>query len=138
MILAVPTERRTKSLVVDLRNISFAHTTQQVRDRRKTVTRRVGWRFLGPGDRLSAVVKSRGLRQGESVQRLATIRVVDVREERLDRMVKDWQYGVTECKLEGFASDEILRNPKYFVAWFAASHGCHQDSLVTRIEFEYE
>jgi hypothetical protein len=121
-----------------LRNISFAHTTQQVRDRRKTVTRRVGWRFLRPGERLSAIVKSRGLPKGESVQRLATIRVVDVREERLDRMVEDWEYGVTECKLEGFANDAILCNPKHFVAWFAVNHGCHEDSPVTRIEFEYE
>ncbi len=121
-----------------MRNISFAHTTQQIRDRQKTVTRRVGWRFLRPGERLSAVEKSRGLAKGESVQRLATIRVVDVREERLDRMIEDWEYGVTECRLEGFANDEILRNPNYFVAWFAVNHGCRQDSLVTRIEFEYE
>lgn len=98
----------------------------------------MGWRFLRFGERLSAVVKSRGLPKGESIQRLTTIRVVDVREERLDRMVEDWEYGVTECKLEGFANDQILRNPNCFVAWFAVNHGCPEDSLVTRIEFEYE
>jgi len=32
------------------RNISFALTTQQVRNRTKTVTRRAGWLFLKAGD----------------------------------------------------------------------------------------
>ena len=44
------------------RNMSFALTTEQVRRREKTVTRRRGWWFLKPGDIVTAVKKARGLR----------------------------------------------------------------------------
>lgn len=37
------------------RNMSFALTTSQIRDRSKTVTRRFGWWFLVPGDQVWAV-----------------------------------------------------------------------------------
>lgn len=59
------------------RNISFALTTDQIRDRTKTVTRRKGWKFLKAGDTLNACVKCMGLRPGEQIERLAIIRVVD-------------------------------------------------------------
>lgn len=39
------------------RNMSFALTTDQVKDRVKTVTRRNGWWFLKPGDIVNAVKK---------------------------------------------------------------------------------
>ena len=55
------------------RNMSFAITTSQVRDRSKTVTRRLGWRFLKRGDVVCAVVKNMGLKKGEKVQRLCRI-----------------------------------------------------------------
>jgi len=35
------------------RLMSVALTEQAVRERRKTVTRRLGWQFLKPGDRLT-------------------------------------------------------------------------------------
>jgi hypothetical protein len=53
-----------------VRNISFALTTAQVRARTKTVTRRVGWTFLKPGDLLQPVVKCRGLKKGERVEKI--------------------------------------------------------------------
>lgn len=117
-----------------MRNISFAHTTQRIRDRTKTVTRRVGWRFLKSGDLLSAVVKSQRLRKGEKVQRLATIRVVDVRQERLIKMWHEREYGLEECRREGFGDDPRLSNPTEFAEWFASSHGCDLEDTVTRIE----
>ena len=45
--------------------ISFSLTTPQFRDGTKDVTRRLGWTFLKPGDRLCAVVKAMGLKKGE-------------------------------------------------------------------------
>ena len=44
-----------------MRNMSFSATVQQVRDRTKTVTRRVGWKTLQPGEVLRAVEKGQGL-----------------------------------------------------------------------------
>lgn len=120
-----------------MRNISFALTTEQVCKRIKTVTRRTGWGSLQPGTLLCAVRKGMGLRRGERVERLGTIRVVSVRRERLSRMVEDEAYGRSECAAEGFASDPVLSTPVEFVQWFAASHKCDASDEVTRIEFEY-
>ncbi|QDT07976.1 hypothetical protein K227x_64060 [Rubripirellula lacrimiformis] len=66
------------------RNISFALTTQQIRDKTKTVTRRKGWKFLKPGDILNGCVKCMGLRPGEKIERLGQIYVTDVRREPLN------------------------------------------------------
>ena len=54
-----------------MRNMSFYHTTEQIRNRSKTVTRRLGWAFLKPGDRVRAIVKGRGLKKGQKVEPLA-------------------------------------------------------------------
>jgi hypothetical protein len=43
-----------------MRSMSFALTTDQVRARTKTVTRRLGWTFLKAGDRIRAVVRCHG------------------------------------------------------------------------------
>jgi hypothetical protein len=48
------------------------------------------------------------------------------------------EYGLEECRLEGFGHDPRLSNPTEFVEWFAFSHGCDLESTVTRIEFTYE
>lgn len=68
-------------------------TKQQINSRAKTVTRRLGWRNLKPGDLLSGVEKGMGLKAGEKVVRLATIRVVSIRFESLRRMTDDLDYG---------------------------------------------
>jgi len=44
------------------RNISFALTTKQIRNRSKTVTRRLGWLHIKKGDVLNACVKCMGLK----------------------------------------------------------------------------
>jgi hypothetical protein len=134
-----------------MRNISFALTTQQVRDHQKTVTRRVGWTFLKVGDLLCAIEKGQGLMKGEKVRRIGVIRVVDVRVERLDRMESESIYGQQECISEGFPN----LSPMEFVAMFCASHKIPDNrpwglpkrrrqafpmlpcDEVTRIEFEY-
>ena len=45
------------------RNMSFAMTTEQIRARTKTVTRRFGWWFLKAGDQVWAVEKAMGLKK---------------------------------------------------------------------------
>lgn len=66
------------------RLMSIALTTDQVRRRTKTQTRRVGWLMIAPGDQLTLCPKVRGRRAGEPLERIVTVDVVDVRRERLD------------------------------------------------------
>ncbi len=48
-----------------MRNISFSLTERQFMDKSKTVTRRLGWKFLKPGDRLMGCRKCMGLKPGD-------------------------------------------------------------------------
>jgi len=50
-----------------MRNMSFFLTTDQIRNKTKTVTRRDGWLFLKPGDIVQACVKCQGLKKGEKI-----------------------------------------------------------------------
>ncbi len=122
-----------------MRNISFALTTQQIQDGTKTVTRRMGWRFLKVGELLQPVRKGMGLKPGEKIERLrAPIRVVNVRSEALCEMLESATYGLQECRLEGFADDPDWGTPEGFVQRFCASHkGCTPYTWIRRIEFEY-
>lgn len=116
------------------RHISFFLTTDQVRRRVKTVTRRAGWRSLKVGTRLWACVKCQGLRKGERAERLAVIEVTAVSREPLRRLIDEPAYGRAECRDEGFPHF----TPEQFVAMFCASHkGCTPESEVTRISFRY-
>jgi hypothetical protein len=114
------------------RNISFALTTDQIRNRSKTVTRRKGWKFLKAGDILNACVKCMGLKPGEKIERLGQIRIVSVRREPLTSMWLE-PYGKMEAAKEGF--------PKLagadFVWMFCDHMKCDESQEVTRIEFEY-
>ena len=112
--------------------MSFSLTTDQVLERRKWVTRRVGWWSLLQGTELRAVQKAMGLRKGERVRELAIIRVVDVRVERLDELVRPGAYGAREMILEGFPG----MDPQDFLN--LASFEDHDPSVVVnRIQFEY-
>lgn len=117
-----------------MRNISFALTTRQFLDRSKTVTRRVGWAFLKPGDLLCGIKKGQGLKKGEKVNRLGVIRVVGVSREWMSDF-RSRPDAAEECKREGFPD----MTPEEFYLFFRKSHpepGL-DDLLVTRIEFEY-
>lgn len=109
------------------RNMSFAFTTQQVRDRTKTVTRRFGWWFLKPGDTLNACKKCMGLKKGEKVKKICKIRVVSTRKEPLDAITKE------DCVKEGFPHYE----PNDFVNMMVSNYRCAVDKPVNRIEFKY-
>lgn len=115
------------------RNISFALTTQQFKDRTKTVTRRLGWINLKPGQILNGCVKCMGLKPGEKIELLGQIRVVSVRREPLSKMLHNKRYGKAEAVKEGFSD----MNGERFVAMFSKNMGCPWSEMVTRIEFEY-
>lgn len=104
-------------------------TTEQVRARTKTVTRRMGWDMLRAGDLLCAVEKSQGLGKGGKIVRLGVIRVVSVRQEYLaDEITPE------DVVAEGFQDWSTEK----FVDFFCHGHrGVTPDSIVTRIEFEY-
>lgn len=117
------------------RNISFALTTDQIKNKTKTVTRRKGWSFLKAGDTLNACVKCMGLKPGEKIERLGQVRVVDVRREPLSDLIADMSgnYGRVECRREGFPG---MTGPE-FVDMFCKHMGGQPDQIVSRIEFEY-
>ena len=110
-----------------MRNISFALTTPQIRNRRKTVTRRAGWLFLKPGDLLQGVVKSQGLKKGEHPEKLCVIRVVRVSREPLNYISR------AEVEHEGFPD----KSPQWFIAFYCGHNKGVPSQMITRIEFEY-
>jgi len=109
------------------RNMSFMLTTEQIKNKTKTVTRRIGWWFLKPGDILNACEKCQGLKKGEKVKKICQIGVVSVR--------TDWLKAIdsNELKLEGFPSMTVAD----FIDMFCKHNKCRPGSIVNRIEFMY-
>ena len=121
-----------------MRNMSFMLTPDQILAQTKTVTRRIGWRNLLVGTSIQPVRKGMGLKAGEKVERLGVpVRITNVRRELLSRMSEDIEYGMEECKREGFGEHPVYAWPSGFIEMFCSTHRCGPDSLVTRIEFEY-
>lgn len=110
------------------RNMSFRITTEQIRNRTKTVTRRLGWKFLKPGDILNACVKCQGLKKGERVEKICQIRVISSRLEPLNAVTSE------DVEKEGFPS----MSPLDFMIMFAQANKVKEPTTpVNRIEFEY-
>lgn len=109
------------------RNISFFHTRDQIKGKTKTVTRRLGWLFLKPGDILNACEKCQGLRKGEKIVKICQIRIISIRREPLNAIT------VEGCAAEGFP--EMM--PAQFIKFFCEAMACTFLAIVTRIEFEY-
>ena len=117
-----------------MRLMSFALTTEQVRRRQKTVTRRLGWRFLKPGTLLQPVVKCQGIPKGGTVEKIGgPVRVKRVTRERLSALLADDEWACSEVVDEGFGH----LSPPEFVTMFCEHNGCKPGTYVTRIEFEY-
>lgn len=115
-----------------MRNMSFQRTSEQMRARAMTVTRRLGWRDLERGEVVQAVGQTRGLPKGSKVEKLGVIRVVAVRREPLSRLMQD-RYGRLEAAKEGYPG----LSGRELVERFVASTGCTRSTVVTRIEFEH-
>jgi len=109
------------------RNMSFALTTEQFKDRSKTVTRRFGWLFLRPGDVVCGVEKAMGFKKGEKIKRLGMIEILSTRREPLNEITKE------DCIKEGFPEME----PSDFVKMLCQHSRCNPWDTVTRIEFKY-
>ena len=108
-----------------MRNMSFACTERQLLDGTKTVTRRLGWRLLRPGDRVCAVRKCQGLKKGEKVHRLGVIEILNVR--------REWLCNITPedaCR-EGF----LGQSRGWFMKMFCELNRCGEFEIVNRIEF---
>ena len=113
------------------RLMSVALTEQAVRERRKTVTRRLGWAGLQPGTRLTLCRKVMGRRRRdggvEPLVRIAEVEVVSVRREPLSAI------GPDETALEGLPD----MTAGAFVEFFCEHMRCSPDDIVTRIEWRY-
>ena len=115
------------------RNMSFAKTIQQFKNRTKTVTRRNGWDFLKPGDIVRGVEKGMGLKKGEKVRRLGLIRIISAEREPLQRMIDDPEYGKREAVSEGLPE----WTGEQFVKFYCAFNKVTPDYAPNRIAFEY-
>jgi len=109
------------------RNMSFMLTTDQIRNRTKTVTRRFGWNHIKVGEILNACEKCQGLKKGEKIVKLATIRVVGkkwIDVESIDR---------ADLVKEGFPN----MTPDEFIGILCGNDKRKRAGMVNRIEFEY-
>jgi len=97
------------------------------RNRSKTVTRRLGWDNLRPGERFMGVEKGQGLKKGEHVTRLHAATCTDNRAEPLNAITP------ADVVREGFP----CKTPEWFVAMFCAANRCGPKSIVNRVEFEH-
>jgi hypothetical protein len=110
-----------------MRNMSFMLTQEQIKNRTKIVTRRLGWRNIRVDQQIRAVDRVRGLKKGEHPRELAIIRVTGERWEPLKVITRE------EVIKEGFPELSKVE----FIRLFCKSMRCTPDTLVHRIEFEY-
>jgi len=109
------------------RSMSFALTKPQIRKRTKTVTRRLGWENLKPGEQVWAVEKAQGLKKGEKQVRLCLIECVRNQPGPL------YMISEADCTREGFPD----MTPEQFITMFCNANRCEQNQIVNRIEFKY-
>lgn len=107
--------------------MSVSLTEAAVVARRKTVTRRLGWRFAKPGDRITLCRKVMGRKPGEPLVRIAEVELVEVRRERLDSIDR------RDLVREGF----VGWSPDLFVEYFCRKMRVAPDTIVTRIRWRY-
>jgi hypothetical protein len=114
------------------RLMSVALTEDAIRSRTKTVTRRLGWRFLKPGDHLTLCRKVMGRKKPdgtvEPLVRLAEVEVVSVRQERLHKITEQ------DVRAEGFAGWTAEQFVEFFCEHIPRAY---PTGYVTRIEWRY-
>ena len=115
--------------------MSFAITLEQARSMKKDVTRRQGWADLQEGEIIQQVVKGMGLKKGETVEKIHTIKAIHVTREPLIAIVTLPHRGhpLSEVEREGFPG----RTADWFVDMYCRHNRCNPTDLVTRIEFRY-
>ena len=112
-----------------MRLMSFSLTTEQIRARTKTVTRRLGWGNLQQGERFGAIEKGQGLPRGTHVVRLGVLECVSNWPEPL------WAVTDADVALEGFPGMTRAE----FIEMFCELSGyrCEPTTRVNRILFRY-
>lgn len=110
------------------RLMSVAFTEDAVRSHTKTVTRRKGWTFLAPGDRITLCRKVMGRKKGEPLVRIADVTVLSVRREPLERITEQ------DLVREGFPG---MNREEFMRRYFVEAQGIQPGDLVTRIEWVY-
>lgn len=110
--------------------MSVSYTEQAVLERRKTVTRRLGWTFLKAGDRLTLCRKVMGRKPGEPLVRLAEVEVVSVERVPLRYI------NAPDVRREAVPGMEDA-DPDEWVRWFCEHMRCTPYTEVTRIEWRY-
>lgn len=114
------------------RLMSVSFTEGAVRARRKTVTRRLGWRFLQPGQHVTLCRKVMGRRAGEPLERIAEVEIVSVRREPLAAITAG------DIIREGFATAAGYRaDRERFLSLFRDHMKAGPETIVTRIEWRY-
>jgi hypothetical protein len=116
-----------------MRFMSFSLTTPQIKAGTKTVTRRLGWADLKPGEQVMACVKCMGIPKGGHVEKIRVIECVSNREEPLCQMTNVLAYGDAEVKREGFPK----MTPQQFVDMFCKHMKVEAWECVNRVEFRY-
>ncbi len=109
-----------------MRLMSVSLTERQVRERRKTVTRRPGWKDLRANGHLMLCRKVMGLRAGERIVRITPFEVISV-----------WREPMSAVDAEDVAA-EVFPDwmPAEFVEFFCRTYaGCNRDTEVTRVEW---
>ncbi|MAT14249.1 MAG: hypothetical protein CMJ46_03160 [Planctomyces sp.] len=109
--------------------MSFSMTTEQARNKTKTVTRRdeETWKHLRLGDRVLQVEKAQGLKKGEKQVEIHEIEIVAV---RLEPLTSEF-VTPEEVVKEGFPGME----PEEFITMY--KRGRKKVDRVRRIEFKY-
>jgi hypothetical protein len=110
------------------RLMSVSMTEDAVRRRAKTVTRRKGWAYLRPGDRLTLCRKVMGRKPGEPLVRIVDVQVVSVRREPLERITAE---DVAREGFPGMSACEFIQR------FFVDAQGIQPGDEVTRIEWAY-
>jgi hypothetical protein len=107
--------------------MSVSLTEAAVVERRKTVTRRRGWKFLRPGEHDLAAERQPDQWLTRLAARLAEVEVVSVRREPLHAITPE------DVEREGFPGWTIPR----FIEYFLERMGGTSHTEVTRIEWRY-
>jgi len=134
-------------------NISFSETTEQIRQHRKHVTRRVDKSLRlskkEPGTILQSIERGQGIKKGEHVVKLDQIIILEVNREPLDDIIRRpvreipevirWKHIatpiLTETVLEGFPE----LTPVEFVDLFCRiNKKCTPETEITRVLFDYQ
>lgn len=133
--------------------MSVAHTEAQVRDRSKTVTRRLGWRKLRPGHEVTLCPKVMGRRRrcpwcsasegGRTRERCARCGWSGYVVDPLDRIVTVIVLSAFREPLDLITPSDVVAEgfpdwtPEQFIDFYVRTFKVDREQELTRIEWRY-